>query len=413
MNTRKPHNVLAKKAFIPPMIRKVLIASAIHSLMITGASATTLDEFVSLNNGKCLDFDKIWGCQCVDLFHQYLQDVFDIPKVNQGSLGGNAYPIYRNIVNKGGAITLTSKSGKKVTFSAIENTSTAVPRRGDIIFGNKYKDSTTGEIYGHVAIVLDANLKTFTSFDQNTKGDLNYGSPATVVSHNYTDIGVVGWLRANPPTVNLNAPADGLAYNVSTSNVTLSWATSSDATTSRVVVSTDQNFSGYSEDTKTCVNPTTCTTWAGASNSYNFTGAKPGQTYYWKVRSNNGDFNLLSDWTAPRKFSITYAAGSSVTPEAKADGILNCVEKLLPQYFPANKGTPQISSSTRARYYSSTNSKQAVFNNSWYYQINGGRTYIWGSIDKLNSSQCHLNWQQQLTNVKNLSIPRSSGVYFC
>jgi hypothetical protein len=35
-------------------------------------------EFVDKNNGKYIDYDGNYGCQCVDLLRQYLVDVVGI-----------------------------------------------------------------------------------------------------------------------------------------------------------------------------------------------------------------------------------------------------------------------------------------------------------------------------------------------
>ena len=40
----------------------------------------TLNEFVYRNLKKGVDFDGHYGLQCVDLFRQYCQDVWDIPQ---------------------------------------------------------------------------------------------------------------------------------------------------------------------------------------------------------------------------------------------------------------------------------------------------------------------------------------------
>ena len=38
-----------------------------------------LAEFLNKYTGKKVDFDKVYGAQCVDLFRQYCQDVWQIP----------------------------------------------------------------------------------------------------------------------------------------------------------------------------------------------------------------------------------------------------------------------------------------------------------------------------------------------
>ena len=38
----------------------------------------TIEEFVKKNNGKKVDYDGVYGAQCVDLFRQYSLDVLGI-----------------------------------------------------------------------------------------------------------------------------------------------------------------------------------------------------------------------------------------------------------------------------------------------------------------------------------------------
>ena len=39
-----------------------------------------LSEFIQRNIGCKVDFDGLWGAQCVDLFRQYCKDVLGIPR---------------------------------------------------------------------------------------------------------------------------------------------------------------------------------------------------------------------------------------------------------------------------------------------------------------------------------------------
>ena len=39
-----------------------------------------LSEFIQKNIGCKVDFDGLWGAQCVDLFRQYCKDVLGIPR---------------------------------------------------------------------------------------------------------------------------------------------------------------------------------------------------------------------------------------------------------------------------------------------------------------------------------------------
>lgn len=51
----------------------------------------TLDEFVNKYNGKLVDFDGKYGCQCVDLVRQYFQDVWNLPEQPEGVDGAQDF----------------------------------------------------------------------------------------------------------------------------------------------------------------------------------------------------------------------------------------------------------------------------------------------------------------------------------
>ena len=85
----------------------------------------------------------------------------------------------------------------------------------------------------------------------------------------------------------LNTPS----YDGGTS-VTFSWS-SPGSTNNRIVISQDSSFSGYNDTDKTCSN--CATTATGTTTSHTKTNAYPGNTYYFKVRSNYGS-NGSSDW---------------------------------------------------------------------------------------------------------------------
>jgi hypothetical protein len=115
---------------------------------------------------------------------------------------------------------------------------------------------------------------------------------------------------APPPTISLTSPNNG-ATNLPHPVVPLGW-TVQNATNLRVVVSTSSSFSGFVDNggSSSCSNNTTCWTWTwGAENtSPRFTVAQPGITYYWKVRANNSQTGLTSDWTPVRSFATQSAA---------------------------------------------------------------------------------------------------------
>lgn len=123
-----------------------------------------LSEFVAKNKGKFLDWDGKYGNQCVDLIRFFLKD-FDLPQLKPG----NAIDQWRN--NEG--------------FTRVVNTIDAVPIPGDIVIWKGTKSNP----YGHIAIVLSANILYMNVIEQNNPT----GSPVRVAKHSYA--GVIGWLR--------------------------------------------------------------------------------------------------------------------------------------------------------------------------------------------------------------------------
>lgn len=52
-----------------------------------------LNDFINKNLNKKIDYDKVFGSQCVDVFRQYCEDVLNIP--HTGSVEG-AKDLYLN-----------------------------------------------------------------------------------------------------------------------------------------------------------------------------------------------------------------------------------------------------------------------------------------------------------------------------
>lgn len=107
----------------------------------------TLDDFIKNYEGKQIDFDKAFGPQCVDVFRQYSNEVLGI-KEHTGAVNG-AKELYLNFDK----MNLMQKYFEKVY----------TPRKGDVAIWN----STSTNIYGHVAIVVYASKKTLVVFEQN------------------------------------------------------------------------------------------------------------------------------------------------------------------------------------------------------------------------------------------------------
>jgi hypothetical protein len=137
----------------------------------------TLAEFIATHNGKYLDYDGLYGAQCVDLIDYYCRDVLGIPIV-----WANAIDWY----------------GQDATFEQwipnVWGDQSNFPLPGDIIVWGKDAVVGTG-VFGHIGICVTATGVAFRSFDQNWPP----GSPCHSQPHSYH--GVIGWGRAIKPQV--------------------------------------------------------------------------------------------------------------------------------------------------------------------------------------------------------------------
>lgn len=113
--------------------------------MIT--ESQTFDEFIKNYEGKQIDYDKAFGSQCVDLFRQYSKEVLGISE-HTGSVTG-AKDLYLNYDK----MPLMVKYFQKVYN----------PQKGDVVIF----DRTSGNEYGHVALVVYASGKTIVVFEQD------------------------------------------------------------------------------------------------------------------------------------------------------------------------------------------------------------------------------------------------------
>ena len=107
--------------------------------------------------GKSIDYDGVYGVQCVDLIKAYYE-----------------YLGVKAVVGNGcDYITNTLPTG----WQRIKNTPEFIPQPGDIAVWT----SAVGGGYGHVAIIITAGLYEFVSVDQNWGS-----SEAHKVTHNYS-----------------------------------------------------------------------------------------------------------------------------------------------------------------------------------------------------------------------------------
>lgn len=127
----------------------------------------TIQEFFNKYNYRPINWDNALGFQCMDLYHQYVNDV----------LPGFPHPPAK------GAAFLALPTTHYTWYS---NTPTAIPKLGDIlIWGTK-----AGGGFGHVAVFKEGGLFSFTSFEQNYP----VGSYSHFQKHNYFG-DLKGWYR--------------------------------------------------------------------------------------------------------------------------------------------------------------------------------------------------------------------------
>lgn len=131
------------------------------------------DKWVNAYYGKKIDYDKVYGVQCVDLIKHYVENVLGIKPQSIG----NAIEYY----NK-----RKTSSYLKDNFTWLDNTPSFVPKKGDIcVFTSK-----TG--HGHVSVATgEGTTNYFYSYDQNYPN--SKGEPMTKINHSYNSF--LGVLR--------------------------------------------------------------------------------------------------------------------------------------------------------------------------------------------------------------------------
>lgn len=112
----------------------------------------TLEEFVKRYNGKQIDFDGVFGSQCVDLFRQYCVDVLLIAE-HTGSCQSS-----------GGAKDLFLDYNKMpVEKKYFSRGATKIFVAGDVLIWNE----SLSNKYGHVAIYLGMVGNSYLVFEQD------------------------------------------------------------------------------------------------------------------------------------------------------------------------------------------------------------------------------------------------------
>ena len=118
------------------------------------------EQFMTRYCGKKVDFDGVYGAQCVDLFRKYCDEVLCIPHTGTVDGAKDLYTKYNDLPLEKKYFT---KRGK-----------TTVPAFGTVaVWGATDKNS-----YGHVAIVIaKIDASTLIVFEQN--GILQDGAKLT------------------------------------------------------------------------------------------------------------------------------------------------------------------------------------------------------------------------------------------
>lgn len=129
-----------------------------------------LGEFVNKFNGKFVEADgsqkgSDFYAQCVDIVKEWEIEI-GCKRITRGN--GNQLKLNADNVN----------------YTWTTNTKTNYPRPGDLISFDVGK-------YGHEAVVLSANVRSVTVFEQNVPK----AGPCRVATYNYINPKVLGWLH--------------------------------------------------------------------------------------------------------------------------------------------------------------------------------------------------------------------------
>ena len=134
----------------------------------------TIVQFFQKYDGRFVDYDHVWGFQCVDLMRQFVKELYGVNPYAAIPQTGAAKNIFNNFI-------------ENRYFKKIYNSPTNMPQKGDLVFWRFYPFVTGWA--GHVAICSEASLMTMITFDQNYPT----GQPCKYVRHSYK--GCLGWLK--------------------------------------------------------------------------------------------------------------------------------------------------------------------------------------------------------------------------
>ena len=130
-----------------------------------------LKDFIKKYEGKSVDFDGVYSSQCVDLFNQYIKEIWGIKEPIKEFPVASAYQLF-------------DKAKAKPNFITQLNGPNDVPKAGDVIIWNQGVGP-----HGHVGIYVDGDVMKFNCFEQNW----NNIQKCVKNSHSYNHI--TGWFR--------------------------------------------------------------------------------------------------------------------------------------------------------------------------------------------------------------------------
>lgn len=141
----------------------------------------TLKQFVDEYEGKTVGYPHgSYTGECLSLVKHYIKEVFNIDPPPSGCNAARCY--WSKFPDPLGTV-----------FKKVPNTPDLMPQEGWIAVWN----GNVGNGYGHIAIVLEADVNQFISFDQNY-----YGKHAHKQKHNYNNL--YGFLVPKETMPNLN-----------------------------------------------------------------------------------------------------------------------------------------------------------------------------------------------------------------
>lgn len=159
-----------------------------------------LQNFVNKYNGKRIDVDNQFGYQCWDLSQIYAQEVWGVDYYLSCRITGGVKDIYNDF----------ERVMDTNDFTRYPNLLETVPNVGDFVIWGYGQ-------YGHIAIVLEADVNTFTVLEQNGgqgDGDGLNGDEVKITKYqNY--IGVLGFITPKEKVEDTTAPTTQPQTNMS------------------------------------------------------------------------------------------------------------------------------------------------------------------------------------------------------